>query len=145
LICSSSSCTASAPGNPQRTGLGWADRPTDADRRALTRLFWTHVNLYGRFTLDMDSQLDLTHPPQQPRPPGLPPVTPTRALGPPACCQASPSPSSPDERQPVLELAELEQPLHGGRSRASATWSLALATSVRAVDSGGHRALRRAA
>ncbi|WP_374777621.1 transposase [Streptomyces sp. NBC_01310] len=32
---------------------------TDADRRALSPLFWTHVNPYGRFELDMDSRLDL--------------------------------------------------------------------------------------
>ncbi|GAA1274656.1 hypothetical protein GCM10009646_71910 [Streptomyces aureus] len=40
----------------------WADMLTDADRRALSPLFWTHVNLYGRFELDMNShlQLDLT-------------------------------------------------------------------------------------
>ncbi|MEU0595414.1 hypothetical protein [Streptomyces ardesiacus] len=37
---------------------------TDADRRALSPLFWTHVNPYGRFELDMNSrlQLDLTAP-----------------------------------------------------------------------------------
>jgi len=40
----------------------WANRLTDADRRALTPLFWTHVNPYGKFTLDMDSQLDLDAP-----------------------------------------------------------------------------------
>jgi hypothetical protein len=32
---------------------------TDADRRALTPLFWTHVNLYGKFDLDMDTHIDL--------------------------------------------------------------------------------------
>jgi Tn3 transposase DDE domain-containing protein len=37
----------------------WAARMTDADRRALTPLFWTHVNLYGKFDLDMSSQLGL--------------------------------------------------------------------------------------
>ncbi|MGP4018868.1 hypothetical protein [Saccharopolyspora sp. 5N708] len=26
---------------------------------ALSALFWTHVNLYGRFLLDMDKRLDL--------------------------------------------------------------------------------------
>jgi hypothetical protein len=40
----------------------WASRLTDADRRALTPVFWTHVNPYGKFTLDMDSQLDLDPP-----------------------------------------------------------------------------------
>jgi TnpA family transposase len=35
----------------------WADRLTDADRRALSPLFWTHVNPYGRFELDMDRHL----------------------------------------------------------------------------------------
>jgi hypothetical protein len=37
----------------------WAGRMTGADRRALTPLFWTHVNLYGRFDLDMDTRLNL--------------------------------------------------------------------------------------
>ncbi|MFJ4973686.1 Tn3 family transposase [Streptomyces sp. NPDC088755] len=37
----------------------WADMLTDADRWALSPLFWTHVNPYGRFELDMDSRLDL--------------------------------------------------------------------------------------
>jgi hypothetical protein len=32
---------------------------TDADRRALTPLFCTHVNLYGKFDLDMSTRLDL--------------------------------------------------------------------------------------
>lgn len=36
-----------------------ADQLTDADRRALSPLFWTHVNPYGRFELDMNSRLDL--------------------------------------------------------------------------------------
>ena len=40
----------------------WASRLTPVDRRALTPLFWTHVNPYGKFTLDMDSQLDLNPP-----------------------------------------------------------------------------------
>jgi len=30
------------------------------DRRALSPLFWTHINPYGRFRLDMDTRLDLT-------------------------------------------------------------------------------------
>ncbi|WP_130512669.1 Tn3 family transposase [Krasilnikovia cinnamomea] len=37
----------------------WAARMTDADRRALTPLFWTPVFLYGRFDLDMDNHLNL--------------------------------------------------------------------------------------
>ncbi|MFE0930604.1 Tn3 family transposase [Streptomyces mutabilis] len=37
----------------------WADTLTDADRRALSPLYWTHVNPYGRFELDMNSRLDL--------------------------------------------------------------------------------------
>lgn len=37
----------------------WADHLTDADRRGLYLLFWTHVNPYGRFELDMNSRLDL--------------------------------------------------------------------------------------
>ncbi len=29
------------------------------DRRALSPLFWTHINPYGHFPLDMDTRLDL--------------------------------------------------------------------------------------
>ncbi|KIZ15746.1 transposase [Streptomyces natalensis ATCC 27448] len=36
----------------------WAERLIDADRRGLSPLFWTHVNPYGRFELDMNSRLD---------------------------------------------------------------------------------------
>lgn len=38
---------------------GWADRLGEADRRALTPLFWSHVNFYGRFRLDMETHLDI--------------------------------------------------------------------------------------
>ena len=38
---------------------GWRERLSADDRRALTPLFWSHVNPYGRFRLDMDSHLDL--------------------------------------------------------------------------------------
>lgn len=41
---------------------GWSGRMTDEDRRALSPLFWAHVNPYGRFILDMDSRLDLAAP-----------------------------------------------------------------------------------
>jgi TnpA family transposase len=37
----------------------WAERLTDADRRALSPLFWSHANLYGTMVIDMDSHLDL--------------------------------------------------------------------------------------
>ncbi len=37
----------------------WRARLTDADRRGLSALFWTHLNLYGRFELDMGKFLDL--------------------------------------------------------------------------------------
>jgi len=37
----------------------WADLLTEADRRALSPLWWTHVNPYGRFELDMTRRLDL--------------------------------------------------------------------------------------
>jgi hypothetical protein len=40
----------------------WSKRMTDEDRRALSPLFWAHVNPYGRFVLDMDSRLDLASP-----------------------------------------------------------------------------------
>ncbi|GAA2282054.1 hypothetical protein GCM10010145_61730 [Streptomyces ruber] len=38
----------------------WRKRLTDADRRALSPLFLTHVNPYGRFESDMNSYLGLT-------------------------------------------------------------------------------------
>ena len=34
-------------------------RLDDADRRGLTPLFWSHVNPYGRFRLDLDHRLGL--------------------------------------------------------------------------------------
>ncbi len=37
----------------------WAGRLTDDDRRALSPLFWAHVNPYGRFDLDMSAHLEL--------------------------------------------------------------------------------------
>ncbi|MER6948680.1 Tn3 family transposase [Nonomuraea sp. NPDC000554] len=37
----------------------WAARLTDADRRALSPLFWSHANLYGTIQIDMDTHLDL--------------------------------------------------------------------------------------
>jgi TnpA family transposase len=35
------------------------------EQRALTPLFWTHINPYGRFQLDMTTRLDLTQPPSE--------------------------------------------------------------------------------
>ncbi len=40
----------------------WAGRLTDADRRGLSALFWTHINLYGRFELDLSTHLDALRP-----------------------------------------------------------------------------------
>ncbi|MEV5576895.1 Tn3 family transposase [Spirillospora sp. NPDC052269] len=37
----------------------WADRLTDADRRALSPLLWSHANLYGTIEIDMEAHLDL--------------------------------------------------------------------------------------
>ncbi|GAA0899690.1 hypothetical protein GCM10009574_084990 [Streptomyces asiaticus] len=37
----------------------WAKRLTDEDRHGLTALFWSNVNPYGTFRLDMDKRLDL--------------------------------------------------------------------------------------
>ena len=42
-----------------REGTGGLKPLTDADRRDLSPLFWTHLNPYGRFELDMNSHLDL--------------------------------------------------------------------------------------
>ncbi|MBB3724569.1 Tn3 family transposase [Nonomuraea dietziae] len=37
----------------------WQKRLSPADRRGLTALFWSHLNLYGRFELDMSRHLEL--------------------------------------------------------------------------------------
>ncbi|WP_267894036.1 Tn3 family transposase [Streptomyces sp. TN58] len=37
----------------------WAKKLTEEDRRGLTALFWSNVNPYGTFRLDMDKCLDL--------------------------------------------------------------------------------------
>jgi hypothetical protein len=37
----------------------WRERLSDVDRRALTSLFWSNVNPYGRFRLDMERHLNL--------------------------------------------------------------------------------------
>ena len=37
----------------------WANKLTAEDRRGLSALFWSHINPYGRFDLDMDKRLDL--------------------------------------------------------------------------------------
>ena len=40
----------------------WAGRLTDADLRGLTPLFWSNINPYGTFYLDMARRLDLGLP-----------------------------------------------------------------------------------
>ncbi|MFE0654612.1 Tn3 family transposase [Streptomyces sp. NPDC059534] len=45
----------------------WAKKLTDEDRRGLTALFWSNINPYGTFRLDMDKRLDLA-PLAVPRP-----------------------------------------------------------------------------
>lgn len=37
----------------------WAKRLTEADRRGLSPLFWSHANLYGRIEIDMHRHTDL--------------------------------------------------------------------------------------
>jgi TnpA family transposase len=41
----------------------WADRLTAHDRRGLTPLFWSNVNPYGTFRLDMDRRLEFDRGP----------------------------------------------------------------------------------
>lgn len=41
----------------------WEDRLSEEDRRGLTPLFWSHVNPYGTFRLDMQRRLDLDRGP----------------------------------------------------------------------------------
>jgi hypothetical protein len=46
----------------------WAKKLGDEDRRGLTALFWSNVNPYGTFRLDMDKRLDLGPVASVPRP-----------------------------------------------------------------------------
>ncbi|WP_225835063.1 Tn3 family transposase [Streptomyces sp. NK08204] len=46
----------------------WVKKLTDEDRRGLTALFWSNVNPYGTFRLDMDKRLDLAPVAAMPRP-----------------------------------------------------------------------------
>ena len=46
----------------------WARKLTDEDRRGLTALFWSNVNPYGTFRLDMATRLDLGPVAAVPRP-----------------------------------------------------------------------------
>ncbi|MCL7379779.1 transposase [Streptomyces sp. 35G-GA-8] len=45
-----------------------AKKLSDEDRRGLTALFWSNVNPYGIFRLDMDKRLDLGLPTTVPAP-----------------------------------------------------------------------------
>nr|WP_308209040.1 Tn3 family transposase [Actinoallomurus purpureus] len=45
----------------------WAEKLSEEDRRGLTALFWSNINPYGTFRLDMDKRLDLTRPVTVPR------------------------------------------------------------------------------
>ncbi|WP_349498043.1 Tn3 family transposase [Actinoallomurus iriomotensis] len=44
----------------------WNRRLTPADRRGLSALFWSPLNLYGRFELDMNNHLDILGGPPVP-------------------------------------------------------------------------------
>lgn len=46
----------------------WASRLSDEDRRGPTALFWSNVNPYGTFRLDMDARIDLGPVAVVPRP-----------------------------------------------------------------------------
>nr|WP_052411802.1 Tn3 family transposase [Streptomyces sp. NRRL S-118] len=46
----------------------WAKKLSDEDRRGLTALFWSNVNPYGTFRLDMERRLDLGSESTVPRP-----------------------------------------------------------------------------
>lgn len=47
----------------------WAENLSDEDRRGLSALFWSNVNPYGTFRLDMDKRLDLGLTVPRPRTP----------------------------------------------------------------------------
>ncbi|MGW1909041.1 Tn3 family transposase [Streptomyces cinnamoneus] len=46
----------------------WAKKLSAEDRRGLTALFWSNINPYGTFRLDMNKRLDLGPPTAVPRP-----------------------------------------------------------------------------
>ncbi|GHI10200.1 hypothetical protein Scel_85210 [Streptomyces cellostaticus] len=46
----------------------WAKKLSDEDRRGLTALFWSNINPYGTFRLDMEKRLDLGLSVSVPRP-----------------------------------------------------------------------------
>ncbi|WP_327129513.1 Tn3 family transposase [Streptomyces sp. NBC_01727] len=46
----------------------WAKKLSDEDRRGLTALFWSNINPYGTFRLDMDKRIDLGPAPAVPCP-----------------------------------------------------------------------------
>ncbi|MFI1422070.1 Tn3 family transposase [Streptomyces sp. NPDC020731] len=46
----------------------WAKKLSDEDRRGLTALFWSNINPYGTFRLEMDKRLDLGPLLSMPRP-----------------------------------------------------------------------------
>ncbi len=46
----------------------WAKKLSDEDRRGLTALFWSNINPYGTFRLEMDKRLDLAPLLSVPRP-----------------------------------------------------------------------------
>jgi hypothetical protein len=48
--------------DPGQVGLETLLREVDKLAAGLSPLFWTHINPYGRFRLDMDTRLDLTVP-----------------------------------------------------------------------------------
>ncbi len=50
----------------------WASRLTAEDRRGLTALFWSNINPYGTFRLDMNKRLELPLPAAVPGPRSAP-------------------------------------------------------------------------
>jgi hypothetical protein len=57
--CSRRWCTSTPSSSSVLDEPAWASRLTGEDCRGLSLLFWTHVNPYGKFSLDMDKHLDL--------------------------------------------------------------------------------------
>ncbi|MEU1819357.1 hypothetical protein ABZ543_29860 [Streptomyces roseifaciens] len=48
--------------------LSWAKKLADEDRRGLTALFWSNINPYGTFRLEIGTRLDLGLPDAVPHP-----------------------------------------------------------------------------
>lgn len=96
----------------------WADVLTDEDKRALTPLFWMHIQPYGEVRLNTGSRLQLARPaPQEPVPNRSPP-RPDALAAPRAAPASSPTSRGPARRSgPCTPSGEPSSPIFRPRMR----------------------------